>query len=122
MRRWLGPRTFEMVSCDVDLRVGGTYRYVHRAPDGQEYGFHGEYREIDAPRRLVATFVFEPMPDHEAVDTLTMEEVDGGTLVTTTTRHASFEARDGHVAGGMETGMSEGYERLDALVATLQTA
>ena len=122
MRRWLGPKRLEMVHCEVDLRVGGSYRFVHRAPDGQEFGFHGVYREIDKPRRLVSTFVFEPWPDLEAVDTLTFEEVDGGTLVTTSSRHSSIEARDGHLAGGMEGGMTEGYERLDALVAALQSA
>ena len=122
MRRWLGPKRLEMVECEVDLRVGGSYRFVHRAPDGQEFGFHGVYREIDKPRRLVSTFVFEPWPDVEAVDTLTFEEVDGGTLVTTSSRHPSIEARDGHLAGGMEGGMTEGYERLDALVAMLQSA
>ena len=122
MRRWLGPKRLEMVHCEVDLRVGGSYRFVHRAPDGQEFGFHGVYREIDKPRRLVSTFVFEPWPDLEAVDTLTFEEVDGGTLVTTSSRHSSIEARDGHLAGGMEGGMTEGYERLDSLVAALQSA
>ena len=79
MKRWLGPRALEMVLCEVDLRVGGGYRYVHRAPDGQEFGFHGTYREIARPDRLVSTFVFELFPDAEAVDTLELEERDGKT-------------------------------------------
>jgi uncharacterized protein YndB with AHSA1/START domain len=116
MKQWLGPKDLVMVSCEVDLRVGGGYRYVHRAPDGQEYGFHGKYLEIEAPHRMVCTFVFELFPQNEAVDTLTLEEKEGGTMVTTHSRHPSMEARDGHLAGGMERGMSEGYERLDALV------
>jgi len=116
MKQWLGPRGLEMTSCEVDLRVGGSYRYVHSAPDGKEYGFHGKYLEIDAPHRMVCTFVFELFPQNEAVDTLTREEREGGTLVTTHTRHPSIEARDGHLAGGMERGMSEGYERLEALL------
>ena len=119
MKQWLGPRNLVMVSCEVDLRVGGAYRYVHRAPDGTEYGFHGKYLEIDAPHRMVCTFVFEPFPQNEAVDTLTLEEKDGGTLVTTHSRHSSIEARDGHLSGGMERGMSEGYERLEALLEKL---
>jgi uncharacterized protein YndB with AHSA1/START domain len=119
MKQWLGPKELVMTSCEVDLRVGGGYRYVHRAPDGQEYGFHGKYLEIDAPHRMVCTFVFEPFPDNEAIDTLTLEEKDGGTLVTTHTRHTSIEARNGHLSGGMERGMTEGYERLEALVRTL---
>ena len=119
MKQWLGPKELVMISCEVDLRVGGGYRYVHRAPDGQEYGFHGKYMEIDAPHRMVCTFVFEPFPDNEAVDTLTLEEKDGGTLITTHTRHSSLEARNGHLSGGMERGMTEGYERLEALVEKL---
>jgi len=119
MKQWLGPRDLQMISCEVDLRVGGGYRYVHRAPDGTDYGFHGKYLEIDEPHRMVCTFVFEMFPQAEAVDTLTLEARDGGTLVTTHSRHSSIEARNGHLNGGMEKGMSEGYERLDALVADL---
>jgi uncharacterized protein YndB with AHSA1/START domain len=110
MRRWLGPRALTMVSCEVDLRVGGGYRYVHRAPDGQEYAFRGEYREIVRPERLVATFVFELFPEAEALETLTLHEKDGKTL----------QARDGHLNSGMEAGMVEGYGRLDELLAALQ--
>jgi len=119
MKNWLGPRKLVMVSCEVDLRVGGGYRYVHRAPDGKEYGFHGKYLEIERPHHMVCTFVFEPFPDNEVVDTLTLEPRDGGTLVTTHSRHATIEARNGHLAGGMERGMSDGYERLEALIARL---
>jgi uncharacterized protein YndB with AHSA1/START domain len=121
MRRWLGPRALTMVSCEVDLRVGGSYRYVHRAPDGQEYAFRGEYREIVRPERLVATFVFEMFPDAEALETLTLEEADGKTTVTTHTLHKTMEARDGHLKSGMEAGMVEGYGRLDELLAALTT-
>jgi uncharacterized protein YndB with AHSA1/START domain len=118
IKQWLGPRRLTMVSCEIDLRVGGKYRYVHRAPDGQEYGFSGVYKEIDRPNRMVCTSVFEMMPEHEALETLTLEAKDGGTLITTHTRHGSIEARDGHLAGGrMETGMTDGYERLEALLS-----
>lgn len=119
MRRWLGPRAFTMISCEVDLRVGGGYRYVHRAPDGQEYAFRGEYREIVRPERLVATFVFEMFPEAEALETLTLEEKDGKTTVTTLTLHKTLQARDGHLSSGMESGMVDGYSRLDELLATL---
>jgi len=121
LKRWMGPRTFPMVTCENDVRVGGRYRFVHRAPDGQEFGFHGEYREVVRPERIVRTFVFEPMPDHEALETLTLEESGGKTTITTTTLHRTPEGRDGHLASGrMEAGMTEGYERLDELLATLQ--
>ncbi len=117
LKQWLGPRELEMISCEIDLRVGGRYRYVHRSPDGQEYGFGGTYLEIDAPHRMVCTSVFEMMPQFEAVETLTLEEKDGGTLITTHTRHGSVEARDAHLSGGgMEAGMTDGYDRLEALV------
>jgi uncharacterized protein YndB with AHSA1/START domain len=121
MRRWLGPRAFTMISCEVDLRVGGGYRYVHRGPDGQEYAFRGEYREIVRPEKLVATFVFEMFPDAEALETLTLEEKDGKTIVNTLTVHKTMAARDGHLSSGMEAGMVEGYGRLDELLATLTT-
>lgn len=120
LKQWLGPPELEMISCEVDLRVGGSYRYVHRASTGEEYGFGGKYLEIDRPHRLVCTSVFELMPQNEAVETLTFEERDGGTVVTTHTRHGSIEARDAHLSGGrMEAGMTDGYERLEALVQRL---
>ena len=118
LKQWLGPRELVMVGCEIDLRVGGRYRYVHRGPDGQEYAFGGKYLEIEAPHRIVCTTVFEMMPQFEAVETLTLEEKDGGTLITTHTRHGSIEARDAHLSGGqMEAGMTDGYERLEELLA-----
>jgi uncharacterized protein YndB with AHSA1/START domain len=123
MKRWLGPRALQVVLCEVDLRVGGGYRFVHRAPDGQEYGFHGTYREIARPDRLVSTLVFELFPDAEAVETLVLEERDSKTTATTTTVHTSMQNRDGHLAnGGMEVGMREGYERLDELLPQIKRA
>ena len=118
LKQWLGPRELEMVSCEIDLRVGGRYRYVFsRAGTGQEFGFGGKYLEIDRPHRMVCTSVFEMTPQFEAVETLTLEERDGGTMITTHTRHASIEARDAHLSGGgMEAGMIDGYDRLEALV------
>ena len=117
---WWGPRGGEMTTCEVDLRVGGGYRFV-LAGGGGEAAFHGTYREIDPPRRVVQTFVYEGAPEHEAVETMVLEPVEGGTLLRGETRHASFEARDGHVASGMEGGMRETYERLDELLASLRT-
>jgi uncharacterized protein YndB with AHSA1/START domain len=121
LKQWWGPRYLELTVCEIDLRVGGSYRFVHRAPDGQEFGFHGEYREIDAPHRLVNTFVFEGVPDHEALDTVVFEEVDGGTMVVGRSVHDSIDARNMQVASGMEQGMIETYDRLDALVGSQQT-
>ncbi len=120
IKRWMGPRTLTMVLCESDLRVGGSYRFVHRAFDGKEFGFNGTYREIVPPERIVRTFVFELVPEHESVETLLLEEHDGKTTITTTTVHTTVEGRDGHLAnGGMEAGMTDGYARLDELLASL---
>jgi len=107
LRNWWGPKDYEMVSIDIDLRVGGTYRYVHRAPDGLEYAFHGTYRELDLPGRLVYTTVYEGAPDSEAVDSLTFDEVGGGTLIRCRSEHSSLAAREMYVAEGMERGLTE---------------
>ena len=118
LKRWMGPRNLAMVLCEQDLRVGGGWRFVHRTPDGQEFGFHGKFLELAPPERLVRTFVFEPLPDQEAVETLLLDERNGKTTITTTTVHKTLAGRDGHLSGGrMEMGMVEGYERLDALLA-----
>jgi uncharacterized protein YndB with AHSA1/START domain len=117
LRNWWGPRVLQNVVCEVDLRVGGGYRIVQRAPDRQEFAFRGEYRELDPPRRVVSTFVFEGAPDHQAVETLVLEEADGGTMIHVETRHDSLASRDAHVASGMEVGLRESHERLDDLLA-----
>jgi uncharacterized protein YndB with AHSA1/START domain len=115
----MGPKSVTMVSCNTDLKVGGRYRFVFRAPDGNEVGFSGEFKEIVRPERVVRTFVFEPMPDAAALETLELEERDGKTTIKTTTVHKTVENRDGHVGSGLEAGMSEGYMRLDDLLADL---
>jgi uncharacterized protein YndB with AHSA1/START domain len=119
LRRWWGPRVLTLVICEVDLRVGGSYRFVQRAPDGQEFGFRGVYQEISRPERIVNTFVFELMPDHGALQTLILEVQGDKTLVQTTTLHQSVADRDAHLASGMEPGMRDTYARLDELVAAL---
>ncbi len=116
MRRWLGPRSLEMTSCEVDLRVGGTWSYTYRAPDGSEFAFHGEYLEVEPPHRAVQTFVFEGYPDAVATETMALQPVEGGTLLVGESRHTSFAHRDAHVASGMESGMTESYTRLDELI------
>ena len=122
LRRWFGPSRLEVSECAVDLRVGGTWRIVQRAPDGTEFAFHGEFLELEPPHRRVGTFIFEGAPDHEAVETMVLEEAEGGTLLRTTARHSSVEARDMHVANGMEGGIIESNERLDQVLASMQAA
>jgi uncharacterized protein YndB with AHSA1/START domain len=120
LKRWMGPHKLEMVVCESDLRVGGRYRFVYRTPDGQELAFSGEYTEVVPPERISRTFNFEFMPGHESNETFMLTENAGKTTITTTTLHKSFEARDGHLKHGAEQGMTEGYERLDELLSSLQ--
>lgn len=122
VKRWLGPRRLTMVECQIDLRVGGGYRWLFRAPDGQQFGFHGEFREIVRPERIVQTFIFEPFPDAVVIDTLTLEEKDGRTLATSHSIHPTVKDRDMHIANGMEHGMVEGYEKMDELLSALKAA
>ena len=122
LERWIGPSSVTKVSCESDLRAGGRYRFVFRAPDGNEVGFSGEFREVTPPERVVRTFVFEPIPDAAALETLELEEHDGRTTIKTTTVHKTVENRDGHVQSGLDKGMAEGYARLDELLAGLLQA
>ena len=117
--RWMGPASSQWVACESDLRVGGSYRWVQRTPAGEEFAFAGEFKEVVRPDRLVRTFVFEPMPEHVAVETLIFEEHEGITTVTATTVHNTMEGRDGHLAAKVDDGMAESYERLETLLSSL---
>jgi uncharacterized protein YndB with AHSA1/START domain len=122
VKRWWGFQTSQWLVCDIDLRVGGRWRYVTREEGGYEVGFHGEYREIEAPNRLVSTEVFEGFPDAEALDTVVFEERDGVTTMTITVLHEKQEHRDGHIASDMEGGMQVSMNRLEDLVTELDRA
>jgi uncharacterized protein YndB with AHSA1/START domain len=121
---WWGPSVFELVTCEIDLRVGGAYRYVLRSPDGQRFSMDGVYQEVDAPHRLVSTFVLDTAPQNEVVESLSFEAVDTGTWLVGVNRHQSLEARDHQAAGGlMEAGLADQYLRLAALLEpTARTA
>ena len=114
LKRWLGVRGgWSMVVCEVDLRVGGSYRFVWRGPDGAEMGMGGVYREIVAPERLVATESFDdPWYPGEAVDTTVLVEGGGRTTVTTTVLYESEEIRDAVLESGMARGVAESYDML----------
>ena len=119
VKRWWGFETSEWLVCDVDLRVGGTWRYVIRER-GHEVGFHGEFREIARPKRIVQTEVYEQFPDPDgssgALDIVTLEEADGVTTMKVLVQHARPEHRDAHLASGMESGMQISYNRLEDIV------
>jgi uncharacterized protein YndB with AHSA1/START domain len=115
--QWLGPRYLEMRIDHFDCRTGGSYRYVHSA-DGNEYGFHGCFHEVRPAELIVQTFTFEGEPDGVALERLVLEDLGNGrTRLTATSLVDSFEGRDAFVASGMESGVREGYERLDELLA-----
>ncbi len=117
--QWLGPRRYKMTIDRWDLRDGGTYRYVHADDAGNEFGFHGVFHGDPSPDGIVQTFEFEGAPGHVSMDTATFEERDGKTIVRINSVFQSVQARDAMVDAGMASGMSEGYERLDDLLARL---
>lgn len=114
LRNWWGPRQLDLVVCESEPRPGGRYRFVHRTSDGQEHSFHGTYWEVDRPHRLVWTFVYGGAPHDESVETLTFQLEGRGTLITSTSVFSSFAARELHTEGGMEAGLRESHQRLDA--------
>jgi uncharacterized protein YndB with AHSA1/START domain len=116
VKRWWGYEGFEWVTCDIDLRVGGSWRY-HARHEGMDVAFHGEYREVDAPRRVVYTEVYEGAPEAGAgVNTVTLDEADGVTTMTIVSEYPSREVRDLVIDSGMESGMQVSYDRLEDLV------
>jgi uncharacterized protein YndB with AHSA1/START domain len=122
VRNWWGWETDQMRVCEIDLRVGGTYRFV-AGQDDREVAFSGVYREIERPNRLVASEVYEPYPESESLNTLTLEEDDGVTTMTILVSHRTTEARDATVASGMERGLQHSLDRVDrVLVAELEKA
>jgi uncharacterized protein YndB with AHSA1/START domain len=119
--KWWGPESSPVTVDAMDVRVGGTWRFVGNDPQGGEYGFSGKYLEIEAPHRLVQTWNFEPIgPDHETVETAVLEELDDDrTKMTTTAVYQSIEDLEGNINSGMESGARETWERLASLVDSL---
>jgi uncharacterized protein YndB with AHSA1/START domain len=122
LKRWLGVfGGWSLEVCEVDLRVGGTYRYVWRGPDGAEMGMRGVHREIVPGERIVATEKFDdPWYEGEAVSTVVFVEQGGKTTITNTVLYASKETRDAVLRTPMEKGVAAGYDKLaDLLASTL---
>jgi len=118
LKRWMGPASWTLTQCEIDLRPGGSFRHLMHGPAGEEMVLRGEYREVDAPARIVATESFsDDWTGGETLNTTTFDEVGGTTTVTVVVEYASEASRDGALATGMEAGMAEGFERLDALLA-----
>jgi uncharacterized protein YndB with AHSA1/START domain len=114
--KWWGPREMDTVVDVMDVRPGGQWRFVHTAY-GQETAFRGTYREITPPERIVQTFEWEGMPGHVLVETATLEDLGDRTKLTTVSLFHTTEERDGMLASGMESGLSESHQRLDEVLA-----
>ena len=119
--KWWGQRSSTTIVDTLDARPGGKWRFVQQTPDGTEYGFHGEFREVVPPERVTWTFEFEGMPGHVSLEKLTLEERDGRTLARELSSFQSVEDRDGMIASGMERGVTDSNERLAEILATLQS-
>lgn len=120
VKRWWHANRGEMTAAEIDLRVGGTWRWVMVTPDGFEVGFHGEYREIVPHERIVSTEVYEGFPEGEAVNTLTLTEVAGRTTMEILVQHQSKEHRDGHIESGMEAGMQDALDLMEQVAISLR--
>jgi len=119
VQKWWGCSESEMTVCEIDLRVNGAWRYVIQMPDGGEFGFNGVFREVTLHERLAHTNIYEPMPQYPSLVTVVLEERDGKTFMTQTTRHETTQARDGHLQSGVENGSRQSLDRLEEYVASL---
>jgi uncharacterized protein YndB with AHSA1/START domain len=122
IKRWWSGGHGEVTVADVDLRVGGSWRYVLVTPEGHEVGFHGEYREVVPEERLVNTEAYEGIPDPDgnaALCTYEFTEVDGRTFLRALVEHRDKEGRDAHLQSGMESGMQRGLDLLEEIAVSL---
>ena len=120
--QWLGPRRLSMEIERYDVRDGGAWRYVNRDEQGNEFAFHGVFHGTPSPEGMVQTFEFDGAPGHVALDALTFEESGGRTTVRTHSVYQSVQDRDAMVEGGMESGVNEGFDRLEELLSSLRAA
>lgn len=119
LKRWFGPRGWELVVCEIDLRVGGTFRFVLRGPDGRDMGMRGVYREITPPERSVHMESFDDYPGESQVTTVMVEQ-GGRTTMTATVLYPSREVRDIVISTGMEHGAAESYDKLAELLESTE--
>ena len=118
LRRWFGPRGWSLEVCEVDLKVGGSWRFVLRGPDGTEMGMSGVYREIVPPERMVHTESYDDYPGESVVTTVLVEQ-GGKTTLTATIRYPSQDVRDAVLDSGMEHGAAECHDKLAELLASM---
>jgi uncharacterized protein YndB with AHSA1/START domain len=122
LKRWLGMHNgWSLQVCEIDLRVGGAYRWVWHGPKGEVMGMSGVYREIVRPERIVSTEKFDQSwYEGEALGTLVLTERDGMTTLMQTVRYQSREVRDGVLKSGMEQGVASGYDKLDEVLGSMR--
>ncbi len=121
VKRWWSANRGDVTVADIDLRVGGTWRWVMVTEGGFEVAFHGEYRELIPNERIVCTEVYEGFPeaDASALNTMTFTEKDGRTTLTTLVQHQNQEHRDAHINSGMEAGMQDAMDLLEQVALSL---
>lgn len=117
MKRWYGMTCMTLDVCEMDVRPGGAWRRVLRDKDGNRFTFYGVFQVVEAPQRMVFTETFEPFPDHPSTVTVTLTERDAKTFAKMVQLHDCVESRDAHIASGMEHGMRETLDRLEAFVS-----
>jgi uncharacterized protein YndB with AHSA1/START domain len=128
VRRWWHANRGEMIVCEIDLRIGGAWRYAMVADDGMEVGFHGVYREIVPSERLVSTEIYEGLPEGVSEDegatlnTATFAERDGRTYVTLLVQCANQLSRDAIIESGMENGLQDALDLLEEAAQSLRNA
>jgi uncharacterized protein YndB with AHSA1/START domain len=123
VKRWWNAKRGEVTVCEIDLRLGGKWRYVMQTPDGFEVAFHGEYREIVPNERVVTTEAFEGAPDPDdnaTLNTMTLTEKDGITSLSVLVQCPSPDVRNAIVESGMEEGMQDAYDLLDEVAISLR--
>ena len=120
LKQWMGPNGYEMDIDHFDFTSGGGYRYIHRNPTGEEYAFNGVFHVVRENDFAIQTFEFDGFPDVVSIESLTFEDLGAGrTRLRAHAVYPTVEARDGMVASNMEVGVTEGYERLDKVAASL---
>ncbi|MGB3330423.1 MAG: SRPBCC family protein [Thermomicrobiales bacterium] len=122
LKQWLGPHGYEMIVETYEPVHGGSYRYLHRDAEGNEFAFRGVFHGTPSVDGLVQTFEWEGAPGQVSLDQMQMVDLGGRTRIVTTSVFPTVEMRDALIENGMETGVREGYDRLDGVLATLATA
>jgi uncharacterized protein YndB with AHSA1/START domain len=120
VRRWWHANRGEVTVCEIDLRVGGTWRYAQRPAGGEEFSFYGEFLEIVPEEKIVQTEIFAPFPDSGATNTMTLSESGGVTTLRTLVQHQTTEGRDMHVGSGMEAGLQDAFDLLEQVAISLR--